>query len=312
MVRKGLTLVEVLVAVSCVGLLSGIMLPSLSSARDSARRAACASQMHQIGVATSNYAAVHRFCMPPFQFCDARGTLPASGHYGGPSQPDPMTLRNPRPVNLWCPVAEHMLTSAHLICPAAPGELRGGQESLFTYTRQFSTYCLRFPPSPDLFDESPQLGYFGNRGLLGVYLMYAGGDAAQIPSPRGGAGTTYQTVPLVRLNRRYALDPDVCFGASTFDPAADAVVSDEFWWQDRHEQAPSPPPGVKAYAIRAKWSHGPFFNVLSGGGAVRATSDDGTVAANSVPPGGSPVDGGLYFGKDSERVWQYFDKASAR
>ncbi len=194
MTRKGLSLAEVLVVTACIGLLSGILLPCLSSARDLARRAACASQMHQIGVATLSYASIHRFCMPPFQFSDVRGTLPVSGHYGGPSQPDPTTLRHPptRPINLWCPVAENMLTPAHLVCPAAPGELRSGQESLFAYTCQISTYCLRFPPSPDLFDESPQLADYHSLGLLGVYLMAAGGDTLYPPLGKGSPGPRFR------------------------------------------------------------------------------------------------------------------------
>jgi type II secretory pathway pseudopilin PulG len=304
MTRKGFTLSETFVVITCTGLLSGILLPSLSSARGQAKRAACASQMHQISLALTSYAAANHFCMPPFRFSDIRGTLPLSGHWGGPSQPDPLNPCNPRPINLWCLTGQSMLASAHLLCPAAPGELRGSGVSLFANTQQFSTYGLRFPLSGGLFNEAPSLPVSYKPGLLGVYLRYAGGDRARV-GPR-----EYQTVPLVRLDRRYELDPAVCFSRSVFDPAADAVVSDEFFWQDRSESAPRPlATGLKTYAVSMGWSHGRYFNVLFGSGAARTVADDGTVAANSVPPGGSPVDDGHYFGKYSEKVWQYFDAA---
>ena len=308
MARKGFSLVEVLAVAACLGLLTGILVPSLSAARDMAKRVACASQMHQVGTALSTYAGVHRFCMPPFRFCDASGDLPASGHWGGPSQFDPALFLNPQPINLWCLVAERMLTPNSLLCPAAPAEVRRGRDGLFPYTIQFSTYCLRFPPSADLFDESPALANYRGGGLLGVYLMQAGGETFT-PKGKGFSGASAQTVPLVRLNHRYALESAVCFTRTTFDPAADAVVSDEFWWQDRRELAPQAPRGVSSYAINAAWCHGQQFNVLYGGGGVHPVADDGTVAANSVPPGGTRVDSGVHFGKYAERIWQSFDAA---
>ncbi|MCJ7545087.1 MAG: hypothetical protein MUP47_11100 [Phycisphaerae bacterium] len=307
MARTGLSLVEVLAVVACLGLLTGILAPSLSSAREMARQAACTMQLHQVGVGLSTYVGLHRFCMPPFQFSDGCDNLPASGHWGGPSQFDPMTFSNPRPINLGCLVAERMLPAAALVCPAASGDLRSGRSSLFPYTSQWSTYCLRFPPSADLFSESPVLGNYGGKGLLGVYLMNAGGTAIQ--KGKGFSGASPQTVPLVRLNRRYALDSTVRFSRTTFDPAADAVLSDEFWWQDRREPAPQVPSGLASYPITAGWCHGQQFNVLYGGGAVHTVRDDGIVAANSVPPGGTRVDSGVHFGKYAERIWQSFDAA---
>jgi hypothetical protein len=308
MARKGLTVIEMLAVVGCLGLLTGIMVPSLAAARDMAKRAACASQMHQIGIALSTSAAVHRFSMPPCRFCDERGNLPASGHWGGPSQFDHVIMANPRPINLYCPATERMVAFSALICPAAPLELRRGGASLFARSSQFSSYCLRFPPSPSLFDESPSLANYRGQGLLGVYLRHPGGKTIDDQVTQG-APVSRVSVPLVKLNRRYALEADVCFTRTTFDPAGDVILSDEFWWQDRDEPAPPAPSGLVSYPVKAAWAHGRQFNVLHGGGAVCTVDDDGTVAANSVPPGGTLVDSGLHFGKYAERVWQYFDTA---
>lgn len=54
--RAGFTLIEVLVVIAILALLIGILLPALSQARHQARRAACAANLRQIGVAIHLYA----------------------------------------------------------------------------------------------------------------------------------------------------------------------------------------------------------------------------------------------------------------
>ncbi len=53
--RRGFTLIEMLVVIAIVGLLAAALLPALAAARRQARRAACMSNLHQIG------AGVHMF-----------------------------------------------------------------------------------------------------------------------------------------------------------------------------------------------------------------------------------------------------------
>ena len=53
--RTGLTLVELLVCITIIGLLLALLLPAVLSAREAARRITCASQLRQLGLAVHAY-----------------------------------------------------------------------------------------------------------------------------------------------------------------------------------------------------------------------------------------------------------------
>ena len=63
--RRAFTLIEVLVVIAVIAILAALLLPVLSRAKDSGRRAACTSNLHQLFIATSLYAADHEGVYPP-------------------------------------------------------------------------------------------------------------------------------------------------------------------------------------------------------------------------------------------------------
>lgn len=61
----GFTLIELLVVVAIIVTLIAILLPSLSQARNNAKKVACSSNIRQIGLAFSGYAAENDGLLPP-------------------------------------------------------------------------------------------------------------------------------------------------------------------------------------------------------------------------------------------------------
>lgn len=72
----GFTLIELLVVVAIIGLLVGILLPSLSRAKENARRSVCMAHLSQISLATQMYISENRDVTPAGHYNNASGISP--------------------------------------------------------------------------------------------------------------------------------------------------------------------------------------------------------------------------------------------
>lgn len=70
--RRGLTLIELLVVIAIIGVLVAMLMPSIQSARESARRVSCANNLRQFGIALAAYHN-NRNALPPAR-CGAPST----------------------------------------------------------------------------------------------------------------------------------------------------------------------------------------------------------------------------------------------
>jgi prepilin-type N-terminal cleavage/methylation domain-containing protein/prepilin-type processing-associated H-X9-DG protein len=84
---RAFTLIELLLVIAIIAVLISLLLPSIQSARENARRTQCCNNLMQIGAALGNYASVHKV-FPPGVVSEKGpiDNLPVGYHFGWAAQ----------------------------------------------------------------------------------------------------------------------------------------------------------------------------------------------------------------------------------
>jgi len=76
--RRGFTLIELLVVISIIGILVGLLLPAVNSAREAGRRTQCQNNMRNIGLGILGYVNQQNVFPPAGVFCEDATTDPVT------------------------------------------------------------------------------------------------------------------------------------------------------------------------------------------------------------------------------------------
>lgn len=124
--KKAFTLIELLVVIAIIAILAAILFPVFARARENARKASCASNLKQIGLASTQYSQDYDEALYPHRFNVATdGNLLLTAN-GGPG-PDAKITGDARNRIFWISLLQPYAKSYQVfVCPSNPNGWSGG------------------------------------------------------------------------------------------------------------------------------------------------------------------------------------------
>jgi prepilin-type N-terminal cleavage/methylation domain-containing protein len=152
--RTAFTLVELLVVIAVIAILAALLLPSLASAKQKARRTACLSNLHQIGIAIQSYSSDFDGCIPYGPTAPAF-TSPFDLYPSTGAPTSLISLGSGAPVALGLLLSEQLATNPKvLFCPGSDQPLSADAQLANVGLRQAQcSYYYRHAGNTQLFSS---------------------------------------------------------------------------------------------------------------------------------------------------------------
>jgi prepilin-type N-terminal cleavage/methylation domain-containing protein len=159
MKKKAFTLIELLVVVAILGILMALILPTIAAAKAAARKAACISNLRQIGIAINLYSHDNDGLIPygpqapPF-------TSPADFYPSTGAPTSLLSLRNGAPVGLGLLLQRYLSNKPQvLFCPGRDAPIDAAAELVKVGANQAQgSYYYRHGGNTRLFDDPNEAG----------------------------------------------------------------------------------------------------------------------------------------------------------
>jgi prepilin-type N-terminal cleavage/methylation domain-containing protein len=168
--RRGFTLVELLVVIAIIGVLVGLLLPAVQSAREAARRSQCFNHLKQVGLALHNHESTFTY-VPAWQKWVPEPTNPPSPLYNltGDAQFTFSALGQLLPFLEEGNIHNMFDLKRPLLDPVnLPPPWPGGQNNP-TSMADIKTFLC--PSSPATREESDYGPYFAAVGMSGSFIL---------------------------------------------------------------------------------------------------------------------------------------------